>query len=343
MTQIAILGTGLIGTSIGLALKANDRVVGLEIIGYDRDKQNLRRAKKIGAVDRTEKNIGKAVRDASVVILAAPILANHRMLEEIASHVSPGTVLTDTGSTKTATIKVAREHLPQGVSFVGGHPMAGKTEVGPDNASAELFQDARWVVSAPPWASEVSVKAVLGLAEAVGAVPMIMDADEHDAYLAAVSHLPMLSAQALFRLVRRSEAWPELGELAAGGFKSSTRLAATDPSMAYDILTTNKEQTLHWLNRYIEELQEMRGQLQEVDQEILFQEIAQVELDYSAFQIGAFRRESKADSGMDRANLNLSSLLIGELAREKIAQITRDSEDRLREAELEDRMKRNID
>jgi len=343
MTQIAILGTGLIGASIGLALKANDRLDGIDIIGYDREKKNLSRAKKIGAVDRSEKNITKAVRDASIIVLAAPVLANHRMIEEVASHLNPGVVVTDTGSTKAATIKVAHENLPEGVSFVGGHPMAGKTEVGPDNASAELFQDARWVVSAPSWASEVSVKAVLGLAEAVGAVPVIMDADEHDAYLAAVSHLPMLSAQVMFRLVRRSEAWPELGQLAAGGFKSSTRLAATDPSMAYDILTTNKEQTVHWLNRFIDELQEMRGQLQDADQEILFQEIAQVELDYSAFQIGAFRRESKTDSAMDRAKLDFSSLLIGELAREKIAQITRDSEERLKEIEIEDRMRRNID
>ena len=100
MTQVAILGTGLIGASIGLALKANPDVRDLEVVGHDRENINMRQARKIGAVDRTEGNIANAVRDANLIVLAAPVLANHRLLEEIAPFVQSGAVVTDTGSTK---------------------------------------------------------------------------------------------------------------------------------------------------------------------------------------------------------------------------------------------------
>lgn len=343
MTQVTILGTGMIGSSIGLALKANPEVIDLEIVGYDRDNINQRQARKIGAVDRTEGNIANAVRDANLVILAAPVLANHRLLEEIAPFVQQGAVVTDTGSTKAATTAVAREHLPDGVNFVGGHPMAGKTEVGPDHADADLFRGARWIVTAPAWASQNAVKTVFSLAESVGATAMIMDPEEHDAYVAAISHLPMVAAHAMFGLARRSEAWPELSLLAAGGFKSSTRLAATDPAMAYDILATNREQTLHWLDRFIEELQEMRERLKDSDREELFTEIAQGELDYSAFLLGAVGRKEDTTIASEADQFDFSALLIGQMAKDKISEMTQDSEERLRQAELERRLKRDID
>jgi prephenate dehydrogenase len=342
MTQVSILGTGLIGASIGLALHENSKVIDLEIVGHDRERTNQRQAKKIGAVDREESNLANAVRDASLIILAAPILANHRLLEQIAPFVSEGAVVTDTGSTKAATMAIAAEYLPRGVSFVGGHPMAGKTEVGPDHASADLFHDARWVVTAPAAASKAAAKTVLSLVDAVGATPMLMDAEEHDAYVAAISHMPMMAAHAMFGLARRSEAWPELSLLASGGFKSSTRLAGTDPSMAYDIVVTNRDQTLHWMDRLIEELQEMRERIKDNDREELFADIAQSELDYSTYMLGAVgRRDEGADGGADR--FDFGSLLIGQAAKDKINEMTQDSDERTRKFELERRLKRDLD
>lgn len=343
MTRVAILGTGLIGASIGLALRANPEVVDLELVGYDREPLNARQARKLGAVDKTENNIANAVRDANLIVLAAPVLANHRMLEQIAPFVQEGAVVTDTGSTKAATLAVARECLPKGVNFIGGHPMAGKTEVGPEHADVNLFRGARWIVTAPASASEASVKTVFSLAESVGATAMIMDADEHDAYVAAISHLPMVAAHAMFGLARRSEAWPELSLLAAGGFKSSTRLAATDPAMAYDILATNREQTLHWLDRFIDELRDMRDRIHEDDQEALFTEIAQGELDYSAFLLGAVGRKEEDGVSSEADQFDFSALLIGQMAKDKISEMTEDSQERLRKAELERRLKRDLD
>ena len=340
MTQVAILGTGLIGASIGLALKQNPEVRIEQIVGYDRQRRNSRRAKKIGAVDKEEGNIANAVRDAGLVILAAPILSNHRLIEEIAPFVEEGAVVTDTGSTKAATLRHAREHLPKGVHFVGSHPMAGKTEVGPDHADADLFKDQRWVITAPPDSSEDAVKVVLSLAQGVGALPMLMDPDEHDAYVAAISHMPMVAAHALFQLARRSEAWPELSLLAAGGFKSSTRLTATDPSMAYDIIDTNREQTLHWLDRFIEELRRVRKDISESDREQLFTQIAKTELDYSAYLLGAVGR--KEEEELVSPGFDFSSMMIGQAMKDKVDSMSYGSEERVREQELARRLKRDI-
>lgn len=340
MTQVAILGTGLIGASIGLALKQNPEVKLDQIIGYDRERSNSRQAKKMGAVDKEEGNLANAVRDAGLIILAAPILSNHRLIEEIAPFVDEGAVVTDTGSTKTATVHHALEHLPKGVHFVGSHPMAGKTEVGPQHADPDLFKGQRWVVTAPPNASQDAVKVVLSLANGVGALPMIMDPEEHDAYVAAISHMPMVAAHALFQLARSSEAWPELSLLAAGGFKSSTRLAATDPSMAYDIVATNREQTLHWLDRFIDELRRIRDDIDNHDREELFTQIARTELDYSAYLLGAVgRNEEGADVD---TSFDFSSMLVGQAMKDKIDQMSDGSEERVREKELERRLKRDI-
>jgi len=340
MTQVAILGTGLIGASIGLALKQNSEVKVESIVGYDRDRANSRQAKKIGAVDREEGSLANAVRDAGLIILAAPILSNHRLIEEIAPFVEEGAVVTDTGSTKAATMRHAREHLPKGVFFVGSHPMAGKTEVGPNHAEADLFKDARWVVTAPPDASEEAVKVVLSLAHGVGAEPMLMDPEEHDAYVAAVSHMPMVASHALFRMTRRSEAWPELSLLAAGGFKSTTRLAGTDPSMAYDILVTNRDQTIHWIDRLIDELRDLRDEIDKNDREQFFAGIAKTELDYSAYLLGAVGR--REDAQADSSGFDFSALLVGQAVKDKIEEMTRGNEERFRERELERRMKRDV-
>jgi prephenate dehydrogenase len=340
MTQVAILGTGLIGASIGLALKKSRSVKVDQIVGYDRQRTNSRRAKKIGALDKEEGNLTNAVRGANLIILAAPILSNHRLLEEIAPFVDQGAVITDTGSTKAHTLRHAGEHLPQGVHFVGSHPMTGKTEVGPDHAEADLFKDHRWVITPPADALPDAVAVVVSLAESVGALSMFMDAEEHDAYVAAVSHMPMVAAQALFQLAHKSEAWPELSQLAAGGFKSSTRLAGTDPSMAYDIITTNRDQTLHWLDRFIGELRGIRDDIAHRDHEELFSQISRTELDYSAYLLGAVGRTE--GSKLDREGLDLGSMLVGQAMKDKLDAITDVGEKRRRENKLERRLKRDI-
>ena len=340
MAQIAILGTGMIGTSIGLALKDNTDVTVEKIIGYDRDKSNMRAAKKIGAVDDTEGNIRKAIKNASIIILAAPVLSNHLLLEEISQFVNPGTVVTDTGSTKNATLIHALDCLPKDVDFIGSHPMAGTTGVGPAHADKNLFKDQIWIITAPANAKAQSVNSIFHLAESLGSKPMIMDAEEHDAYVAAVSHAPMVISQALFKLMRSSEAWPELSILAAGGFKSATRLAGTDPSMAFDIVKTNRDQILHWLNRYISELDILRHNFEDLGDEDLFRLIAQIELDHSTFMAGAIGR--REESNMEGTGSDFGALLIGHAMKDKLEEMAKSSVERVEEKDLARRMRRDI-
>ncbi|MPZ97759.1 MAG: prephenate dehydrogenase/arogenate dehydrogenase family protein [Dehalococcoidia bacterium] len=343
MPRVAILGTGLIGSSIGLALKQRGEVRDLEIVGFDRYRSTANASQKAGALDKVENEPSRAVRGAGLVILAAPVLANRRLMEEIADALEDGAVVTDTGSTKAETMRWAAELMPSRVTFIGGHPMAGKTEAGPRFADPALFEDSRWVVVAPPGAPSAAIESVTNLANAVGAEPMFMDAQEHDAYVAAISHVPMLLSTALFRTARASEAWPELSLLAAGGFKDATRLTATDPAMAYDIAVTNSEQILHWLDRFRGALLDLKELLEagEERRDEYFKLIAQNEFEYTAYRAGKVGRE--ADSSLpDSSGFDFGSFLMGEVIKEKMQEINRDQEKRLEDLDREQRMRRNV-
>lgn len=340
MTRVAILGTGLIGASIGLRLRQTLKDV--EVVGYDRYPDVARIAERRGAIRRVFHTPEDAAKDADVVIIAAPILAIRELLKDIAGVVSPDAVITDTGSTKVEVMRWAAELLPGHRGFVGSHPMAGKTEFGPAAADPALFEGARWVVLPPPTASEHAVATVTNLVESMGARLMFMDAEEHDAYTAAISHMPMMAAIALFSMERASEAWPELSALAAGGFRDMTRLSATDPSMAFDIAATNRGHIVHWLNRYIETLRELSRRIaDEAGEEDLYRLIAATEWEYTSFRAGNVGRTenvSKAMSSMD--GVGFGDFLAGGWVTDKLEALTRESEDRVRQREEAERNRR---
>jgi prephenate dehydrogenase len=335
MPRIAILGTGLIGASIGLRLKAMSGTDKFEIVGFDQYRDHAQAAEHMKAVDHIVRLPDEAVRDAGLVIFAVPILAIRELMQETASSLEPGAVVTDTGSTKAEVMRWARELLPESVSFVGGHPMAGKTESGPSAAEASLFEHARWAVVPSPEAAENAVDVVSGLAYKMGAEPVFMDAEEHDAYVAAISHLPLMAATALFRLARDSEAWPELSALAAGGFKDSTRVAGTDPAMAHDIALTNRTQIIHWIERYREVLRDLQQQVANTeDEQELFRLFAKTNLEHGAFMSGAVGRkevdEKHWDSVPDSA---LMDLLMGGTMAERVKELSRRADERISESE----------
>ncbi len=253
MERITIIGLGLIGGSIALGLKAS-RLENLEIIGSDRsrDAQNL--AKKLGAVDRVEGDTAAAVKDAALVVIATPVRAVRGVMQAIAPHLPDDAVVTDAGSTKADVLRWAAEILPSHVSFVGGHPIAGKETPGAGAAESPVFRQRIYCVVPAVTAREGAVRTVLGLVQALGATPWFIDAEEHDRYLAAVSHVPILLSTALFTMARSSKAWNDLAPLAGPAFKDLTRLASGEPEMASDILATNRDAVLHWLDRYVAEL-----------------------------------------------------------------------------------------
>ena len=253
MDKITIIGLGLIGGSIGLGLKqrAPDKV---EISGYDKDLQTGRKAEKLKAVDKSHWKLEDALKDAKMVIIATPALAIREMLELISEMAPPGCVVTDTGSTKTEIMNWAEEYLPREISFVGGHPMAGKEVSGIDAADANLFQNARYAVIPGRRAKTEAVRSVLGMVELLEARPYFLDAVEHDSYVAAVSHLPIIISSALVSVTSKSPSWREMSKMAATGYRDISRLASGDPVMNLDISVTNRDNLLHWVEQAIQEL-----------------------------------------------------------------------------------------
>ena len=263
MERVTIVGLGLIGTSLGLALRQT-KTLRAEIVGHDAEPSHAARAQRRGAVSKTSYNLLDAVDGARLVILAVPVMAIREILDLIAPHLVPGCVVTDTGSTKAEVLNWAEATLAgRDISFVGGHPMAGKEESGPDAADPELFKGAAYAVCPAPSASEEATRAIVTMIEAVGAVPYFVNATEHDSYVAAVSHLPFLLSTALVASTTKSPAWREMSRLAATGYRDISRLAAGDPIMHRDICVTNSVGVVHWIDEFTKQLQAMRQWIQE--------------------------------------------------------------------------------
>ena len=300
-SKIAIIGTGLIGSSVGLNLMARkDRKY--EVVGVDRSRQNARTAREMGAVDSTVRYLDEAVRDASMIVLAVPARAAEELLVAMEPHVSQGAIITDTCSTKASFMAKAAEVYGNNASVIGGHPMAGSERSGPSGASIDLFQGAGWAVTPSAVASESAVRVVLGMIEQAGAVPIYVDPAEHDEVVASVSHVPLLLSVALFKLVRDSALWEDAEQLAGPGFRDMTRLVMGDPEMATDIVATNRSAILSWLRRYQGELDTIIEALELSDEET--EQLAEgIELPEDGEESAATTADALMESLFTRARL----------------------------------------
>ncbi|HLZ72221.1 MAG TPA: prephenate dehydrogenase/arogenate dehydrogenase family protein [Dehalococcoidia bacterium] len=285
--KITIIGLGLVGGSIGLALKAA-KLPNLRVVGHDLEADAMKEALRRGAVDSSERHLEGAVQDARLIIIATPPLAVRPILEDLAELAPEGCIVTDVASTKADVMRWAKQILPDGISFVGGHPMAGKEESGIAAAEADLFHGKAYAVIPATSATEGAVKSVLGLVSVLGADPVFIDAEEHDQYVAAISHMPIVLSTALFTLVRNSQGWNEIAPLASSGFKDLTRLASGDPYMNHDICATNPDGVVHWLDRMIAELRRYRDLIMDNHEE-LFNTFSAAQLQREAFLSGADR------------------------------------------------------
>jgi prephenate dehydrogenase len=272
MKKIAVLGLGLIGGSLGLAL--NQVGVAKHISGYDRNSDATYLAWEIGAITEICDTAEKAVQQADLVILATPILAMPELLENIAPELKRGVLVTDTASTKIQILNWAKTLLPAHVMFVGGHPMAGRELSGIQAAEAGLFEDCSYCLIPPGQASSEGVAQLSEIVIQLGAHPLVLDANRHDRLIAGISHLPFVLSSALVQCLSKKEDWRELTTLAAGGFRDMSRLAAGSPTMYRDICVTNKEEILNWLDALASELYNIRALLAR-DDEVLESYFAQ--------------------------------------------------------------------
>ena len=267
MKRIAIIGLGLIGGSLALALKKAS-AKGTDIIGFSRSSETVAKAKDCGAIDEAADNPASAVAGADLVVIATPVMATKEVLASISKHLSPRCLVTDTGSTKTKVMQWAGEYLPSKVSFIGGHPMAGKETFGIDEADANLFRGCVYCLTPAPCATPQAVRKLKKLVESIGARPFFIDAETHDNLVAGVSHLPMLLSTAFVTTTMKSRLWSEMAKLAAGGYRDFSRLASGNPEMNRDICLTNREQIVDWLDRYIEVLKGYRNLVAEDSEEL---------------------------------------------------------------------------
>jgi len=259
LTTIAIVGTGLMGTSLALAIKSSNLKV--DIVGTDYDSIARSGAQKSGAFKKVESRLANAIRGADVVVFATPIQAMREMMESAANDFEEGCVVTDVGSSKKVVLQWAEEVLPKHVSFVGGHPMAGKELAGPKNADGTMFKGKAYCIVPSVNAERAAVSSVTTIAEAIGAKPFFIGVDEHDSFVAAVSHLPFMMSVALMGTASKSANWDDIAQLASSGFSDLSRLAAGDPVMHRDICVTNPEPIVAWMDSYIRELYELRNML----------------------------------------------------------------------------------
>jgi len=255
--QVTIIGLGLIGGSLGLALKRS-RWRGAQIVGYTRSQDSASMALERGAVVSVSPTLQGAVKDGDIIIVATPVLTVRDVLRQIAPVVKHGAILTDTGSTKSQVIQWAKELLPPYVNFIGGHPMAGKEASGIEAADAELFQGCVYCLSPEERATRESLNTIEDMVTAIGAVPITIDPEEHDKLVAGISHVPMLLSVALVLATTQNPAWGKMSRLAATGYRDVTRLASGSPEMHADICLTNKDHIVTWIDTLIAELQKLR-------------------------------------------------------------------------------------
>jgi prephenate dehydrogenase len=266
-SRVAIIGTGLIGASLGLALRRPAKAP--TVIGFDVDSRQARNAHGVRAIDRVADDLRETVQGADLVVIATPVRAVEGILREIGNVLSEGTLVTDTASTKAEVIGWAARLLPPRVAFVGGHPMAGKMTAQVDGPHHSLFTGATYCLTPDSGADPDAVERAVWLVEAVGAVPYFLDPDEHDALVAAVSHLPYLVSTTLMQHLGSDRAWREMSALAAGGLLSATALADGDPRMFADICLTNRAHVADVLERYIGALEAVRAEVRAGDEALL--------------------------------------------------------------------------
>ena len=255
--RVALIGIGLIGSSLARVLRRDSP--GTQIVACARRPETLAAVERLEIADETTHDPAEAADGADLVVIATPLSAYAEIGERIAPALKEGAILTDVGSVKQAVIRDLGPHVPEGVHFVPGHPVAGTEHSGPESGFAELFRDRWCILTPPPETAGEAVAAVDRMWEGCGMRVVTMSADHHDKVLAMTSHLPHLIAYTIVGTATNLEESlkSEVIEFSASGFRDFTRIAASDPVMWRDIFLNNREALLEMLARFMEDAQAM--------------------------------------------------------------------------------------
>ncbi|MCW2242703.1 prephenate/arogenate dehydrogenase family protein [Azospirillum canadense] len=267
--RVAILGIGLIGSSLARAL--TEYGVAAHVVCADRSAEACAKAMELGIVERATTDLAEALAGADLVVLATPVGSFAEVGERIGPLLRPGTIVTDVGSVKQAVLRDVGPHMPEGVHLIPGHPVAGTEHSGPEAGFATLFQG-RWCIVTPPsGANPEALDKVAEMWRRVGSTVEIMDANHHDRVLAITSHLPHLIAYTIVGTASdlEDDTKSEVIKFSAGGFRDFTRIAASDPVMWRDIFINNREAVLEILQRFTEDLTALQRAIRWGEGEVL--------------------------------------------------------------------------
>ncbi|MGM0471183.1 MAG: prephenate dehydrogenase/arogenate dehydrogenase family protein [Bacillota bacterium] len=269
--EVAVVGVGLLGSSLGLALKRFTAVE--KIVGYDLNREHLKEAVEIGAIDSQISKLESTTQlnTVDLVIIATPVGVIPDVVKQIKPKLAPGTIITDVGSTKEWVIDEVKQLVGSKLTYIPAHPMTGSEVSGPEGADAYLFENAVYVLTPLTKTPDDKLTAVADLLEEIKANLLLMSPAEHDQIVAAVSHLPHIMACALVGAVgKAADSDERIFSLAAGGFRDTTRIAAGDPTMWSDICLSNTKFILEMIDTLKQELEEFEELLTTTDYDQLF-------------------------------------------------------------------------
>lgn len=270
---IGFIGFGLIGGSIARALRKSDQNITLLAYDYHQDtpSTDLTAAVSDEVLNHIVFSLSEGFQNCDIIFLCAPVLSNISYLSSLKSIIKPACILTDVGSVKGSIHKAVQE-LGLEQHFIGGHPMTGSEKTGYHNSHALLLENSYYILTPTKQASPDKVETLYRLVEKMGAIPILLDANEHDKITAAISHVPHIIAAQLVNLIRDSDDGTEkMKSLAAGGFKDITRIASSSPIMWQNICLTNTTMIRSILNSYIAKLKEASEALERQDEAYLYQ------------------------------------------------------------------------
>lgn len=266
--KLAIIGVGLIGSSLSLALKQAGAVG--HVVGYGRNRHNLEKGIELGVIDSYESTLAESISSADVIVVAVPLGAMRQVFAELKSNTKPGAVITDVGSAKGSVVAAASAELgdlfPR---FVPGHPIAGTEKSGVEAGFASLYQSRRVILTPLKQTAKDAIEVIDQMWHHCGAIIEYLSVEHHDKVLAATSHLPHMLAYAMVHQLSHLNDHEEIFRYAAGGFRDFTRIASSDPVMWRDVCLSNGDALIELIEQYQRELDRIAAAIRDDDAEEL--------------------------------------------------------------------------
>ena len=270
--KMTVIGVGLLGASLAKACK--ERGLVKEITGYGRNRENLEKGRALKIIDHCSTDLVEAVKDADLIVLCTPVTTIIPLIQNMISEIRSGTLITDVGSVKEPIVIEAEKLVPEGVFFVGSHPIAGGENSGLEASTANLYQDAKCIVTPTGKTNNKALEKISALWQAVGMQVINLSAEEHDFVFGAVSHLPHIVVYALMNTLGalRTQDDREVTAFSGAGLKDITRIASSDPVMWRDICLSNRNHSLDLIDQFQNKLDAIRSTIEKGDGQALKKE-----------------------------------------------------------------------